>query len=215
MKKVLIFRGGWAGHEPVETTEIIAEALRAKGVDVDIYEGNECLEQKGFAAQYDVIVPAMTMAQISREASAELREAVRTGTGIAGWHGGMCDAFRNDTHYQFMTGAQFVAHPGNKIDYRVNIVSDDPIVSGIEDFDYHSEQYYMHVDPSNEVLASTITKGVDAPWSKDVTMPVIFKRMYGEGKVFYSALGHCGEEFKVYPQILEITVRGILWAMKG
>ena len=214
MKKALIFRGGWAGHEPVETSDIVAAALRAEGVEVDIYEGNECLEKEGFAAQYDVIIPVMTMSQISADASKNLRDAVQSGVGIAGWHGGMCDAFRNDTNYQFMTGAQFVAHPGNKIDYRVNIISDDPILEGIEDFDYHSEQYYMHVDPSNQVLATTVTCGVDAPWSKGVTMPVIFKRMFGDGKVFYCALGHCAEEFKTYPQLVKIMVKGILWAMK-
>lgn len=36
---------------------------------------------------------------------------------------------------------------------------DDPVMAGIGDFPYGSEQYYMHdymhVDPSNEVLATT------------------------------------------------------------
>lgn len=214
MKKVLIFRGGWDGHEPVETTEIVAAALRAEGFDVQICEGNECLEKDEFAAQFDLIIPAMTMQNISPKASSNLRAAVQAGTGLAGWHGGMNDAFRSDTEYQFMTGGQFVAHPGGIIDYHVQIVSDDPIVSGIEDFDYRSEQYFMHVDPSNEVLATTSVVGVDAPWCKGVTMPVIYKRMYGEGKVFYSSLGHCSAEFKQYPQMLEIMIRGIKWAMK-
>ncbi len=124
-----------------------------------------------------------------------LTAAVRGGVGLAGYHGGMCDAFREAVEYQFMCGGQWVAHPGNIIDYRVNVTRpDDPIMEGIRDFDYRSEQYYMHVDPSNEVLATTTFSGEHAYWTKDVVMPVVWKRHYGEGRVFYSSLGHVAKE---------------------
>jgi len=68
--------------------------------------------------------------------------------GMAGWHGGMCDAFRNNTTYQWMTGGQWVAHPGGCVTYEVNIINrDDPITRGVPDFKITSEQYYLHVDP--------------------------------------------------------------------
>jgi uncharacterized protein len=118
-----------------------------------------------------------------------LLNAVKSGVGIAGWHGGMGDSFRNNVEYQFMVGGQWVAHPGGVIDYRVNIISDDPIVAGLEDFDMHSEQYYMHVDPSNEVLATTTFNGDHAYWIDGVVMPVAWKRMYGQGRVFYASVG--------------------------
>ena len=212
MKHALIFRGGWDGHEPVQTSELVAEQLRKRGMEVEISDSQEALLQSGLEQKYNVIVPVWTMGTLLPEAGKALRGAVLNGVGLGGWHGGMCDAFRNDTDYQFMTGGQWVAHPGNAIDYRVRITAEDPIVDGIGDFDLHSEQYYMHVDPGNEVLAVTRFNGAVCPWIDGTVMPVVWKRKYGKGRIFYSSLGHCAEEFIRYPQILEITVRGILWA---
>jgi type 1 glutamine amidotransferase len=131
---------------------------------------------------------------------------------VGGWHGGTADAFRNNVDYQFMVGGQWVAHPGNIIDYRVNVIDhDDPITRGIPDFDMHSEQYYMHIDPSNEVLATTTFNGEHAPWIEGTVMPVVWKRMFGSGRVFYSSLGHVAADFNV-PEAKEIQRRGLLWA---
>ncbi len=214
MKKVLIFRGGWSGHEPVETSEITAEELRKRGMEVDLFDDPECLRMADLEQKYDVIIPVWTMGDISFEAEEALVNAVRNGVGLAGWHGGMCDAFRSHTEYQFMTGGQWVAHPGGIIDYTVNIISPDPIVAGIADFEMKSEQYYLHVDPGNEVLATTRFDGSILPWIEGTVMPVVWKRKYGKGNVFYCSLGHCAEEFRRYPQILEIIVRGVQWAAK-
>ena len=214
MKKVLICRGGWSGHEPVETSEITAEELRKRGMEVDLFDDPECLRMADLEQKYDVIIPVWTMGDISFEAEEALVNAVRNGVGLAGWHGGMCDAFRSHTEYQFMTGGQWVAHPGGIIDYTVNIISPDPIVAGIADFEMKSEQYYLHVDPGNEVLATTRFDGSILPWIEGTVMPVVWKRKYGKGNVFYCSLGHCAEEFRRYPQILEIIVRGVQWAAK-
>jgi uncharacterized protein len=124
------------------------------------------------------------------------------------------DAFREAVEYQFMCGGQWVAHPGNIIDYRVIITRrDDPVMEGIQDFDYCSEQYYMHVDPSNEVLATTTFSGEHAPWIEGVVMPVVWKRRHGNGRVFYSSLGHVAKEFAV-PEMRTILRRGMLWAAR-
>lgn len=213
MKKALVFRGGWKGHDPVGSSDIVAAELQKRQMTVDIFDDQECLLKRDLTA-YDVIIPVWTMGDISNEAEKALLAAVAGGVGIGGWHGGMCDAFRNHTDYQFMTGGQWVAHPGGVIDYQVNIISDDPIVSGIRDFAVRSEQYYMHVDPGNEVLATTRFNGDICPWIDGTVMPVVWKRKYGQGKVFFCSLGHQGEEFKNCPQLLEIVVRGILWAAK-
>jgi type 1 glutamine amidotransferase len=126
----------------------------------------------------------------------------------------MCDSFRNEPDYQFMTGGQWVAHPGNIIDYRIDIAKPlDPIVEGIGSFLYRSEQYYMHVDPENEVLATTTFTGEHLDFIKGVVMPVVWKRRYGAGRVFYSALGHTAGEFEV-PQMRRIFERGALWAAR-
>ena len=213
MKKALVFRGGWEGHDPVESSDIVAAELQKRQMTVDIFDDQECLLKRDLTA-YDVIIPVWTMGDISNEAEKALLAAVAGGVGVGGWHGGMCDAFRNHTDYQFMTGGQWVAHPGGVIDYQVNIISDDPIVSGIRDFAVRSEQYYMHVDPGNEVLATTRFNGDICPWIDGTVMPVVWKRKYGQGKVFFCSLGHQAEEFKTCPQLLEIVVRGILWAAK-
>ncbi|HTM77517.1 MAG TPA: ThuA domain-containing protein, partial [Devosia sp.] len=161
-----------------------------------------------------LIVPIFTMSKIEKEEVSNLTAAVEGGVGLAGYHGGMGDAFRDAVDYQFMVGGQWVAHPGNIIDYRVDITRpDDPVMAGLTSFAYHSEQYYMHVDPSNEVLATTTFNGDIAPWIDGVTMPVVWKRKHGAGRVFYSSLGHVASEFKV-PEMNTILRRGMNWAAR-
>jgi uncharacterized protein len=163
-----------------------------------------------------VVIPVWTMGQITSEQSQGLRAAIRGGVGLAGWHGGMCDSFRMDTEYQFMTGGQWVAHPGGVVKYRVTGISQkDPITKGLKDFSMESEQYYMHVDPGNEVLATTTLSGRhgNIPWVRGVVMPVVWKRMYGKGRVFYTSLGHVAKGFDV-PEVREIVKRGIQWAAR-
>ncbi len=126
----------------------------------------------------------------------------------------MGDSFRHDSDYQFMVGGQWVAHPDNITEFTVNITSHtDPITKGLEDFKMVSEQYYMHVDPSNKVLAKTTFHPKSAPWIDGCVMPVVWKRVYNQGKVFYSSLGHTAKDFDV-PQAREIQRRGMLWAAK-
>jgi type 1 glutamine amidotransferase len=126
----------------------------------------------------------------------------------------MGDAFRDNPAYQFMVGGQWVAHPGGVIDYEVNIAAPaDPIVAGLADFRMHSEQYYLHVDPGNEVLATTTFSGEHAPWIAGTVMPVAWKRRYGAGRVFYCSLGHKAADFDV-PEAREIVRRGLVWASR-
>jgi type 1 glutamine amidotransferase len=133
---------------------------------------------------------------------------------LGGFHGGAGDAFRNSTAYQFVVGGQFVAHPDNGKDYVVNIAKgSDPIVAGLKDFSVHSEQYFMHVDPSNEVLATTVFQSSSAPWINGTIMPVVWKRRYGHGRVFYQSVGHSPSELQI-PEVREITKRGLLWASR-
>jgi type 1 glutamine amidotransferase len=211
-KKALIVSGGWDGHEPAQVSEIFRKELTDAGLDVKVATTLDALLDN--AQQYDLIVPNWTMGQITGDQENALLNAVKSGVGVGGFHGGMGDAFRVNTTYQFMVGGQFVAHPDDHRDYIVNIVKrDDPIVAGLKDFKFHSEQYYMHVDPSNEVLATTTFETVSAPWVNGTIMPVVWKRKYGAGKVFYSSLGHNAKQFDV-PEVREITKRGLLWAAR-
>ena len=214
-RKALITWGGWDGHTPKQSVELFAPWLESKGFDVKIFDTLDCYLDKALLAEQHLIVPVWTMSQITGDQEKGLLEAVKGGVGLAGWHGCMCDSFRNNVDYQFMTGGQWVAHPGNIIDYRVNIINhDDPITQGLKDFRMKSEQYYMHVDPGVEVLATTTFDGKVHDWIDGVKMPVVWKKRWGKANVFFSSLGHVRDDFNV-PEAQEIQKRGMLWAAKA
>ena len=214
MREALIVWGGWAGHEPEQCARLIAEMLEGDGFRVRIENTTAAFADPAIS-NLSLIVPIYTMSKIGKAEAQNFTKAVEGGVGLAGYHGGMGDAFREAVDYQFMCGGQWVAHPGDIIDYRVDIARpDDPIVQGIASFPYRSEQYYMHVDPSNEVLATTTFSGKHASWIEGVVMPVVWKRRHGKGRVFYSSLGHVAKEFEA-PEMRTILHRGMLWAARS
>lgn len=213
MRSALIVYGGWEGHDPEECATIYRRWLHEDGFSV-----RTATETSAFAdpAIHDLslIIPIFTMSKIAKEEVENLTKAVQGGVGLAGHHGGMSDAFRDAVDYQFMVGGQWVAHPGNIIDYTVDVTKpDDPIMAGIKPFPYTSEQYYMHVDPSNEVLATTTFSGEHAPWIEGVVMPVVWKRRHGAGRVFHMTLGHQAKEFE-NSNMATIMRRGMNWAAR-
>ena len=214
-KKAIMVWGGWEGHEPKQCVDVFAPILEEEGFAVTISDTLDAYKDRDLMAEQDLVVPAWTMGQIEGEQEQGLLAAVERGAGVAGWHGCMADSFRNNTTYQFMVGGQFVAHPDGIINYTVNIAApNDPIVAGLDDFQMHSEQYYMHTDPGNQVLATTTLEGrQSAPWVNGTIMPVVWKRTWGAGRVFYSSLGHVARDFDV-PQAREIQRRGMLWASR-
>ena len=212
LKKALMVWGGWEGHEPKQCVDIFAPWLEKQGYAVEVSDNLDSFADEAGLKKLSLIIPVYTQGKITNEQVKGLLSAVESGVGIAGWHGGMGDSFRESVDYQFMVGGQWVAHPGNVIDYRVNIVDhEDPVMKGLKDFDMHSEQYYMHVDPKVRVLATTTFTGKYAPWIDGTVMPVAWKTMYGKGRVFYTSLGHIAKDFDV-PEVKTIVQRGMLWA---
>ena len=213
-KKVLIVWGGWPGHQPKETVDIFAPWLAEQGFDVEISNSLDSYLDAAKMKSLALVVQAVTMGAITPQQERGLRDAVRGGVGLAGWHGGLADAFRANPEYEFMVGGSWVAHPGNILDYTVNITKrDDPIMKGLADFRMRSEQYYMLVDPGVEVLATTTFSGEVLPAIKDVVMPVVWRKLYGQGRVFNSTLGHVASDFNV-AEAKEIMKRGMLWAAR-
>lgn len=219
-KRALIVWGGWLGHEPEQVADLFASILKAENFDVQVSDSLDAFKDSDLTA-LDLIVPIWTMGHITTEQRDPVIEAVRDhGVGMAGCHGGMCDAFRADTEWQFMTGSQWVAHPGNDgVNYKVfiNRENPDPITVGLDDFDVSSEQYYLHVDPGVRVLAYTEfpTAGVDGPHSANpCRMPQVYTKMYGKGRVFYNALGHQRNVLEE-PVPRELMRRGFLWAARN
>ena len=214
-KRALLVAGGWEGHQPHECAALFAGVLRDDGFEVTVSQTLDVYLDADLLRETDLIVPDLDAERDLQGAVARFTRHHCRGTGIAGWHGGMADSFRNSTEYQFMVGGQWVAHPGNIIDYTVQITNrDDPITAGLDDFAMHSEQYYLHVDPSNEVLATTTFSGEYAPWISGCVMPVVWKRKWGEGRVFYCSLGHVAADFDV-PEARELVRRGMHWAARG
>ena len=214
MKSALLVWGGWEGHEPEKGAKLFAPFLESQGYQTTLSDTLEIYTDAATMQSLDLIVPIWTMGTITNEQEKGLLSAVKAGTGLAGWHGCMADSFRQNPEYQFMVGGQWVAHPGNIYDYTVNISRpDDPIVAGLSTFRMHSEQYYMHVDPMVEVLATTTFTGEHASWIDGCVMPVVWKKRWGQGRVFYSSLGHVRSDFDV-PEALTIMQRGMLWASR-
>ncbi len=217
MKQALIVQGGWEGHAPARTAEIFAGWLRADGFTVAVADSLDAFNDGAALRRLDLIVPIWTMGKIAADQSANVRAAVAAGTGLAGCHGGMCDAFREDVDWQFMTGGQWVSHPGTDgVTYRVHIRnSSSPITAGLRDFTVTSEQYYLHVDPAVEVLATTRFPVADGPHATNgqVDMPQVWTKRWGAGRVFYNALGHQPTIWDI-PEAAELMRRGLRWVAR-
>lgn len=215
--RALVVRGGWPGHEPTETSDLVADQLAGRGFEVRVSDSLASYADEAMMQGLDLIVQCWTMGEIEKGELHGLLSAVRSGTGMCGWHGGLCDAFRNEPDYQFMVGGQWVAHPDDRVEYQVRFAPEhasDPVVAGLQPFSINSEQYYCHVDPSNEVLATTVFAAAgEAPWVEGTVMPVVWRRRYGEGRVFYCALGHDRADFAV-AQVNELIMRGASWASR-
>lgn len=216
-KRALVTWGGWMGHEPDKVAALFAGDLREAGFEVEVTDSLACFDDLANLKSLSLIVPIWTMSTVEQERTKNVAEAVAEGVGLAGCHGGMCDAFRNDVLWQFMTGAQWVAHPGNDgVEYRVRITDPaNPLVAGIGDFDVKTEQYYLHVDPAVKVHAVTDFPLVDGPHAANgpVAMPVAYTKMWGKGRVYYNALGHQANVID-HGAPREMIRRGMAWAAR-
>ena len=217
-RRALIVWGGWDGHQPREVADLFTRVLRDEGFEVDISADLDAFRDERKLFGLDLIVPHWTMGKILPEQVNPVLRAVQSGVGLAGVHGGMCDAFRDCTDWHFMTGGQWVAHPGNDgVRYRVHVNDRaHPITRGVDDFDVASEQYYMHVDPGVKVLATTqfpVAEGPHVP-NGPVAMPVIWTKLFGKGRVYYNSIGHTAAVLEREP-VLTLVRRGFRWAAEG
>ncbi|MCO1654124.1 ThuA domain-containing protein [Pseudonocardia humida] len=227
-RQALVVRGGWTGHHPVEATDMFLPHLRANGFDVRVEDSPGVYAEADYMAGVDLVVQCMTMSTIADDELAGLTAAVRAGTGLAGWHGGIADSYRASSDYLHMVGGQFACHPpkapderrGEQADYfipyRVRMVpgAEHPIIRGIDDFDLVTEQYWVLTDEYVDVLATTTldAREFDA-WHRPVTSPAVWTRRWGQGRVFVCTPGHDLDVLRV-PQVTTIIERGLLWAAR-
>jgi hypothetical protein len=216
-RKALVVRGGWPGHSPVETSDSFLPFLDRAGYRTTVTDSLDAYTDADLMAGTDLVVQCWTMGSISREQTEGLRNAVAAGTGLAGWHGGIADSFRDSTDYLTLVGGQFACHPGGFVDHTVDIVperADHPIVAGLSDFAVHTEQYWVLADPYNDVLATTTVPSLPGdPWSRPVVSPAVWTRTWGEGRVFVCTVGHRLEDLDV-PAVRTVMERGLTWASR-
>ncbi|SDO74268.1 hypothetical protein SAMN04515671_1898 [Nakamurella panacisegetis] len=228
-KSALVVRGGWDGHQPVEATDLFIPYLRENGYDVRIEESPKIYADAAYMAGVDLILQCVTMSTIEPEELAGLQTAIRAGTGLAGWHGGIADSYRNSSDYLHLIGGQFACHPGKHPDeligeqsdnyrpYTINMLpaaAEHPITAGIGDFDLLTEQYWVLADSYLDVLATT-TQAVRPwdPWTRPVVSPAIWTRQWGSGRIFVTTAGHRVEILQD-PNVKTIIERGLLWASR-
>ena len=222
-KNILFVYGGMKGHKPAESVDLMVPKLRAEGANVKIYNKLSVYTNEKLMSETDLIIQTWTLGKITKKQFEGLQNAVMNGTGLAGWHGGLGDAFRDNLKFQFMVGGQFLSHPGGQIDHSIKIIdNNDPITNGLEDFDLKkTEQYYMLIDPNIKVLAISEfeRENYEKPGKHEnnitgSTMPVVWKKNYGKGRIFYSSIGHHLTEFKVQ-EVMTMQMRGFRWASEG
>ncbi|MEL6673039.1 MAG: ThuA domain-containing protein [Bacteroidota bacterium] len=214
-KNVLFVYGGWKGHSPKECAELLVPWMESEGARVQVFDTLEVYTDSLLMDSMDLVVQIWTMGTITKPQLKGLLRTIKNGAGLAGWHGGLGDAFRQETEYQFMVGGQWVSHPGGVIDYEVNILpTDDPVTAGIQDFPMHTEQYYMHVDPNVKVLATTQFNADHAWWIDGCTMPVVWKKQYAKGRVFFISLGHFVKDLET-SEVMTMLQRGFRWASES
>lgn len=228
-RQALVVRGGWDGHQPVEATDLFVPHLREHGYDVRIEESPEPYADRGLMAEVDLVVQCMTMFTIEADQLDGLRAAVAAGTGLAGWHGGIADSYRNSSDYLQLIGGQFACHPGkhpteltgeqadNYVPYTVNLLpaaADHPITAGLADFDLVTEQYWVLADSYNDVLATTTQQVREwDPWHRPVTSPAVWTRQWGRGRVFVCTPGH-NVDVLLDDTVNTLIKRGLLWASR-
>jgi len=224
-----VVRGGWDGHQPIETTNVFIPYLEENGYEIRIEESPKVYLETDYMASVDLIQQTNTMSTIERDEFKGLQQAIINGTGYAGWHGGIADSYRNSSDYLHMMGGQFANHPGkdpaecigeqsdNYVPYTVNMTElgkKHVITKDIEDFDLTTEQYWVLHDDYLDVLATTTQKVRPwDPWNREVTSPAIWTRNWGKGKIFVITCGH-NLEVVLNPNVKKIIERGLLWASR-
>ena len=226
-KSALVVRGGWDGHQPIEATNLFIPYLEDQGFTVRVEDSPAVYADAAYLSGLDLIVQCMTMSTIERDEFNGLRAAVEAGTGLAGWHGGIADSYRNTSDYLHLIGGQFACHPGkhpserigeqsdNYVPYRVNMLpaaAEHPITAGIGDFNLVTEQYWVLWDRYLDVLATTTQKVRPwDEWHREITSPAIWTRRWGKGRIFVCTPGH-SLDVLAHPTVHTVIERGLLWA---
>jgi uncharacterized protein len=137
-----------------------------------------------------------------------LQAFVRSGKGVVGIHGAT-DSFDDAGEveaYTDLIGGWFQSHPPRG-EFPVTVKNTShPITREMKNFRVrYDERYVMKLADGLDVLLTVDVDGKEIPntWTKD----------YGQGRVFYTGLGHDRTTFR-NATFLSMVVRGIKWAIE-
>ena len=128
MRKAMIVWGGWPGHDPDLCASMMRGWLKQEGFEVRIETSTAAFADPAIH-ELSLIVPIYTMSKIEKPEALNLCAAVRAASGSPAIMAACVTRSANSVDYQFLCGGQWVAHPGNIIDYKVDLTRpDDPIM---------------------------------------------------------------------------------------
>jgi uncharacterized protein len=148
-----------------------------------------------------------------------LLDFVRSGGGFLGVHSAT-DTFYLWPDYLKLIGGYFNGHPWHQA-VRITIVDpSDPLVGflgaswqiadeiyQISDFDYEGSHVLLRLDETSVDLGQTGVRRRFYGW------PLAWTRAYGNGRVFYTALGH-DEAVWRDPRYQRLLVNAMLWSIR-
>jgi type 1 glutamine amidotransferase len=173
-----------AGRGGANQNETLARIFQA-------YMGPEALKN------YDAVVFVSTTGNLPIPDEKAFLDWVAAGHPVIALHASLDRGATSDAQMEMLSGgARFAGHPGNGNNYRkiYTVDSQHPATKGWPDGVTIVDEYYQfyHMGPAGRI------PGVD--WSKvhslldmdfeGTRMPVAWTKMYGQGRVFYTSLGH-------------------------
>ena len=204
----LVVRGGWEGHCPVETTDSFLPFLEKSGYQTVISDTLDFYLDADLIAATDLILQCWTMGRIVGRTRRRAVGGRAGGTGLAGWHGGIVDAFRGRPEYLQLVGGQFAAHPGgirrSQRRHRARAAPTTrsspvcPIASTCT-----PSSTGCSADDLDDVLATTTIRG-RRHLGPSGDLPAVWTRRWGCGRVFVCTVGHAVEDL-LTPEIRTIV----------
>lgn len=167
---------------------------------------------------------------MSKEGKAAFLEAIHNGKGFIGTHSAT-DTFHspgydpanperyknngdNTDAYVQMIGAEFIVHGAQQPSHMIVADAKFPGLSEVSaDFKPLEEWYALkNFAPNLHILLVQDTAGMKGPMYERPPYPATWARMYGQGRVFYTNMGH-REDVWTNPVFQAVLVGGINWAV--
>jgi type 1 glutamine amidotransferase len=161
-----------------------------------------------------------------KEAKEALLKAIEGGKGFVGFHcasdtfhspgpGNENQSMDQRDPYIRMIGGEFVTH-GSQQETTMTVCDHD--FGGLkalgDGFDKHEEWYSLkNFAPDMHVLLINETRDMEEPAYKRPPYPATWLRMHGDGRVFYTSMGH-REDVWTSPEFETVVVSGITWALR-